>query len=493
MSRQETCCTIVSDLAVCQRCPALLGYKVHRGEKDTWKVGIKGSGHAYGSMFHKNIARVFFEAASDSSSPLHAGIVRAVSGGYPALEEFVRRQIFLPFLAGHSADYTADQFMAAAKGITVWVKAMSDFFAEIPSLLRSPEKNMGRVFLQPETKLQSWYDFPGEGRLVVTGCYDALMFNPDKAEARLFEFKGYSKSDLAVPLSQSLVYAWLIGRITGIVPSVEIIYLDDGDKEPDIFSPSSVRDMILAGLPGLFHSAFSTITLRRLPEILRDKDLCKVCRFRDSCASDWAGKFRKRPGASMLNVLVFFLAAIMIMAQVFFFARTSQDNLAAQAEALQQRAAMDGHLHYALSSVVPYLDTLKDDLKEASFFADDYTDGAGNTYHSFVKRRLVYNSPSTVTNDSYSHNIGTVIYDLDYIVSHDEGSHDADWEAQSGKDMEKMIFPPAGEGYYLVRVYEPHKATDDRRRSLMYQVLVKRTGTSAPYDVSVKSFQEIWY
>ncbi|MBQ7544420.1 MAG: hypothetical protein IJT02_05695 [Synergistaceae bacterium] len=481
----------VSDLALCQRCPALLGYKIHMGEKDAWKVGIKGSGHAYGSMFHKNIARMFFEAASDSRNPLHAGIVRAVAGGRAELEEFVRGKIFMPFVEKHSGDYTAEQIMAAARGVTVWVKAMAEFFAEIPSLVRNPEQNMRRVFLQPETKLQSWYDFPGEGRLVVRGCYDALMFNPDKAEARLFEFKGYSKSDLAVPLSQSLVYAWLIARITGIVPSVEIIYLDDGDKEPDVFSPSSVKDMIRSGLPGLFHSAFSTITLRRLPEILRDKDLCKVCRFKDTCAADWAGKFRKRPGASMINVLVFFLAAMMIMAQVFFFARTSQDNLTAQVDAVQQRVAMDKRLSDALELVKKHglrpLDVLSD---EASFR------NVSSVVLSFAEQRIASEDKRSVTNTTYTHNIKAVIYDLAYTLSDDDLSreHSTEWD-NNVKNPDKMIFPPvktaSSDGkYYLVRVFEPHTdAANDGRRSLMYQVLVHSSDT----DVKVKSFHEFWY
>ena len=155
---------------------------------------------------------------------------------------------------------------------------------------------MTAVFHRPEQKLQAHYDFPGEGRLVVTGCYDALMFNPDRAEARLFEFKGYAKSDIAVPLSQSLIYAWLIWEYSGIVPSVEIIYLDEEDRKPAVFNSESVKGMIDAGLPGLFWSAFSTITLRRMPEIMRDKNLCRVCRFSSRCVSDWAASSERGRG-----------------------------------------------------------------------------------------------------------------------------------------------------------------------------------------------------
>ena len=288
----RTCYSTVSDIAVCQRCPALFGYKVHMHEKDAWQVGIRGKGY-YGSMFHKNIAQVFFEAASNARNRLHHALAHAVAGGEQELEEFVRENIFMPFVVKYSASYTSGQIMAAAQGVSVWVRAMSDFFAEIPSLRRNTARSMSTIFLQPEQKLQAYYDFPGEGRLVVTGCYDALMFNPDKAEARLFEFKGYSRSDAAVPLSQSLMYAWLIERFSGIVPSVEVIYLDEEDRKPDIFGPESVRNMIRAGLPGLFYAAFNTIALRRMPEIMRDKNLCRVCKFQATCHADWRAKFGK--------------------------------------------------------------------------------------------------------------------------------------------------------------------------------------------------------
>ena len=285
----------VSDLAICQRCPVLFGYKIHMGKNGIWIIGIKGKGHAYGSMFHKNISQVFFSAASNHNHPLHSEIAAAVSQGTTALEDFIRERIFMPFLEKYSVNYTSEQIIAAANGVSVWVKAMAEFFAEIPSLKINPARNMSTIFIQPEQKLKACYNVPGEGRLMITGRYDALLFNPDKAEARLFEFKGYEKSDLVVPLSQSLMYAWLIEKFSGIVPSVEVIYLDEESRKPDVFDSSTVRAMIIAGLPGLFSAAFHTITLRNMPQIVKDAELCRVCPFNGGrCDSDWAGKFGKK-------------------------------------------------------------------------------------------------------------------------------------------------------------------------------------------------------
>ncbi len=533
----RTCYTTVSDLAVCQRCPALFGYKLHMHEKDAWRIGIHGNGNAYGSMFHKNIARVFFEAASNPSSPLHAQAVRAVSGGFSELEEFIRENIFMPFVAAHSDEYTPGQLMAAAKGVKVWVRAMADFFAEIPSLRANPARNMSIIFLEPEQKLRGHYDFPNEGRLVVTGCYDALLFNPDKAEARLFEFKGYAKSDLAVPLSQSLLYAWLIWSFSGVVPSVEVIYLDEEDRKPDVFDPASVKAMMRAGLPGLFYAAFNTITLRRLPEIMRDKNLCRVCKFREGCASDWSGKFRKRQGASLVNVLVFFIAATMITTQVFFFSTLSAENTSVQAHTIQQRLIMNMRLDRALTALeshdLPSLDhnVLDPEELEAAYanpkivnvahgllvrrqsfdrttnallWEDDahtkpllYTATVLDGYKSFDKVAKVWSADNGLIN----------VYDLNYTLMHNNGFYPKIEEPDKGSwhlvPVPQRIFPPkkpeSGTYYFLVRVLTP---TETGRKTLMYQMLAGRTKRPDTdfdrtrthfYDVKPLSFQEVWF
>ena len=279
--------TTVSDSALCQKCPALLAYKIHRGFRNAWRIGIKGNGAAYGTIFHKKIARVFFEAASKPSGSLHRKIKRSLSGA-STLESVIREDIFLPLLAAKSESFTSEQITAMAEGISVWVKAMSEFFALIPSLSEAPDKVMPTVFIKPEQKLQAVYEYPsGGGTLTVTGCYDALLFNPDRGEARLFEFKSYMKSDISVPLSQSLIYSWLIREHTGITPSVEIIYLSDIGKEPDVFGALSVDGMIEAGLPELFRSVFEVIALRNVPEFQRDLNLCRQCPFNARCGKDW--------------------------------------------------------------------------------------------------------------------------------------------------------------------------------------------------------------
>lgn len=481
----------VSDLAVCQRCPALLGYKVHRNEKNAWQVGIKGSGYAYGTMFHENISRVFFEIAAKSKHPLHDALAQALSTGESsALEDFVRENIFLPFIEKHSDEYSAGQILAAAQGVRVWVKAMSDFFSEIPSLKLNTLQTMGTVFHRPEQKLQSHYDFRGEGRLVIKGMYDALVFNPDRNEARLFEFKGYSKSDLSVPLSQSLIYAWLVYKHSGIIPSVEVIYLDEQERKPDIFDSASVREMIKAGLPKLFDAAFNTITLRRLPEIIRDITLCSVCKFRKTCIHDWHCKFTRRIGASLVNTLVFFMAAMMITAQVFFFSNLSQQNTIVQAQTLGHRLQFDYLLDESLrllsedASSWPSLPAdkrasytkLTPETITGGVLAELSIDVEIYSFYDHIRKTLI-NTDSNISVDCYN---------LNYTAINPYFNGD-NWKLQSGRNIYKRIFPPMGEGYYLLRIYDK---PENGKKALMYQVLIHKNSNKKP---EVKSFMEVWF
>ncbi len=486
-----------SDIALCQKCPALFGYKIHMHEKNAWQIGIRGNGSYYGSMFHKNIARPFFEAASDPYSPLHSEAVRAVSGSRADLERFIQERIFMPFMEKHSGEYSPDQIMAAAQGVRVWAEAMAGFFAEIPSLRRNPKGYMSVVFLLPEQKLQARYDFPNEGELVITGCYDALMFNPDRAEARLFEFKGYAKSDIAVPLSQSLIYAWLIWKYSGIVPSVEIIYLDEADRKPVVFDSVSVKGMIDAGLPGLFYAAFSTITLKRRPEIMRDKNLCKVCRFADRCASDWTAKFgknagasdwtakfKKRVGASLVNVCVFFLAATIIIAQAFFFSTTTTETLAEETKAVSRRFSMDRKLELAFDGLRK--DDIFDSIPSGSVaekiaFAYDVGLTGPVDWQSFAEGTLV---SADEEQKIYIYSLNYTLAELNYAGIENVADR---WDKVP---IPQRIFPPMGENYFLVRVLSMGQGLG---KKLMYQVVVKRDTSTSPYTIQPLTFQEVWY
>ena len=495
----------------------LLAYTVHKGVRDLWKVGINGNGYAYGSMFHKNIAQAFFEAASDPASSLHGRISASIREGGNALEGVIRENIFIPFLDANSENYTSGQIMAMAKGVSVWVRAMSEFFSLIPSLTRSPERFMQTVFIPPEQTLRAYHDCP-EGRLIVSGRYDALLFNPDRGEARLFEFKGYTKSDVTVPLSQSLIYSWLVWKHTGIVPSVEIIYLDDADRDPEIFPAQSVWEMICAGLPGLFRAAFGVMSLKWLPEIVRDKNLCVRCPFSDRCADDWRNlTVRKRKGVSLLNVMVFMMFAVMITSQVFFFAKWSADSSAEERELMMYRIHLDSLVEEGKTA-----------LENKSTGIINHVHIGAKTFSQFSSDAKVFDNSGLSDGwkqDGYKDTYHIRIYDLDYTFdgtsftatdrktwTDSYGNTNACYKVFAAMQPLSYDTPTiTGEGeaavtthnytirnrFYLIRAWAKLPENYYGRR-LMYQLLVSRDELAPDtrdeyYNVDTLSFQEVWF
>ena len=280
----------VSDAALCQRCPRLLAYR-GEGERGAWKVGIEGSGEKYGSLFHKHIAGAFFDAAADPQNSLR-GEIRAVLTGDIAgrtpirerLEELIRTRFFLPFLDRYAPKLGTGRVLSMARGTSIWSGGMADFLAGIPFDRLDPDEAMDRVFLRPERTLQATY-VSSDGRVLeLSGRYDALLFNPDSCEATLFEFKGYRCSDPSVALSQTLIYAWLIQNATGILPAVQVVYLEE--ERPGVFPSSEVASMMSA-LPSLFDVVLDVLE-RRLPlPVAVNSELCLRCPWNGDCAGDW--------------------------------------------------------------------------------------------------------------------------------------------------------------------------------------------------------------
>lgn len=459
------------------------------GKKSAWNVGIKGSGESYGTIFHKYIARTFFDGASKSCHPLHHRIKYAVSEGESALENMIRETIFLPFIERHAERFKSENLFAMAKGVTVWVKAMSEFFRCIPSLRRHDEYNMRSVFKEPEQKLQGMYDFHDGNKLVITGCYDALVFNPDKCEARIFEFKGYMKSDITVSLSQSLIYSWLIWKDTGIVPSVEIIYLGEEDKQPDIFDSRSVTSMMRTALPKLFYSAFNIISLRGLPETLRNINLCPSCRYSNTCRDDMTKIFRgssvrksSRKGSSLVNVVVFFLVALTITAQAFFFLTNSVESVAEEREMMQVRLKLDALVGDAKSA----LRTINNShFSQISMWGTNQSVLSGDIplYFALFSDSSSNDTPGTKVWENSTQD--AAVFDLYYQFMHDGRSYNAGDDSafykNEIKNLYRKIFPSLGENYFLIRA----RVKLSTGNYIMRQVVM--------HNENVQSDEEVFY
>ena len=440
------CYTIVSDLAVCQRCPAFFAYIIYMKEKSAWRVGIRGGEELCGSVFHKEIAEKFFEAASDKHHSLNEAIMTAASKGVEALEGLVQENFFVPFIERKSKYFTSKQILSMARAAKIWINHMAVFL-----------ENSRLIFMKPEGKLEGCYfSKEHDAILFIRGRYDALVFNSKSGEARLFEFKGFKKSDITVPLSQSLIYSWLIEKSSGIIPSIEIIYLDE--KKPEIFAPEIVKEMIISGLPGLFNTALDIMLLRRMPNMFQDKKLCEGCKFKTNCKKDMEKIFspvhKKRRGASLLTLLVFFFAAVMVTSQVFFFSNITAEAVKDDREVLGVRLQLASLVEEARKSHL----THKDEGKEA-------------TWKTFKNRSKEY---------KYNNNtLYLTVYDLDYIYVK-ENFDDDDWLAIA---VPERIFPPIPD-HYLIRAYKEY--SDSNKKNLMLQVLVDSDG-------KIKTYEEIWY
>ena len=280
----------VSDAALCQRCPRLLAYR-GEGKRGAWKVGIEGSGEKYGSLFHKHIAGAFFDAAADPNNSLRGEICAVLTGTRAGetpirerLEELIRTRFFLPFLDRYAPKLDTGRVLSMARGTSIWAGCMADFLVGIPFDRLDPGEAMDHVFLRPERTLQATY-VSSDGRVLeLSGRYDALLFNPDSCEATLFEFKGYRCSDPSVALSQTLIYAWLIRNATGILPAVQVVYLEE--ERPGVF-PSSEVESMMSALPGLFEVVLDVLE-RRLPlPVAVNSELCLRCPWNGDCAGDW--------------------------------------------------------------------------------------------------------------------------------------------------------------------------------------------------------------
>ena len=446
-----TCYATVSDLALCQRCPALFAYKIHMRKKSAWRVGIHGGGEAYGSIFHREISEKFFNAASDSRSPLHKKILSAASGGADSLEECVRENFFAPFVERRAERLSSGQILSMAQAVRVWVRRMAAFLEDCEP-----------VFLKPEGKLQGCYrSEEHEAELIINGRYDAMIFNPGRHEVRLFEFKGFKKSDVVVPLSQSLIYSWLVKKSSGIIPSIEIIYLDE--EEPEIFETRVVREMIISGLPGLFGTALDIILLRRIPEMLHDENLCSQCKFTAKCKGDMKKIFSlRRRGVSLLSVAVFLFAATMITAQVFFFTTMSAETASDERDILRARLQLANIVETARNNYLTPKNTESRDITWKK---------------SSTKGESIFSMKRFCESKDYDGSTHLRVYDLNYIYK----DEDLEYDEWNDIDAPAKLFPPM-EDHYLIRAYK----TRTNGKNLMLQVLVTSDG-------KIKSYEEIWY
>ena len=216
---------------------------------------------------------------------------------------------------------------------------------------------------------------------------------------------------------------------------------------------------------------------------------------------------RKRRGASLLNVMVFLMFAVMVTAQVFFFSKSSSDSLAEEREIMVYRLNLNSLVEEA-----------KGRLGEANTIVHKTDlDTEQLTYASFSNDAKIFDD-SNVDVKWKNSGYHVRIYDLDYVFDGSSFStaERIEWTTKySGAYKHRKLFAamhipvissdvtrdPSGDitavnrRYYLIRAWT-QLPENFFNAKLMYQVLVSRDNDEAintTHNVDVLSFQEVWY
>ena len=215
-----------------------------------------------------------------------------------------------------------------------------------------------------------------------------------------------------------------------------------------------------------------------------------------------------RKGASLINIMVFVMFAMMVTAQVFFYTATSFEGLTDEREIMSYRLMLDSIVRLASTDLA----------LNAGERSITHTDGITANYQSFYRNTQVEINHTIQSWDisAYPSDYHATIHDLDYEF-HNDFNRDywIDGEKSGGKvygkynsdNMHQKLFaamnPPImdtdvdADGnplyrYYLLRAYVDLPEKKFYGRKLMYQVLFRRY-ENIPHTVELKSFQEIWF
>ncbi|MBR0152113.1 MAG: hypothetical protein IJP89_12185 [Synergistaceae bacterium] len=225
----------------------------------------------------------------------------------------------------------------------------------------------------------------------------------------------------------------------------------------------------------------------------------------------------RRNGASLVNVMVFVLFAMMVTAQVFFYTTTSFESLSDEREIMGYRLMLDSIVRLASADLA---------LEEGQERSITHRNGITADYKSFYGNTQVAinNMIQSWDISDYPSEYHATIHDLDYSFDatfepeppYSDGR--TTWEKRkydSDKIYEKVFAamnPPVMVGdvatdadgnittvyyrYYLLRAYAELPKDKFYGRKLMYQVLFRRDNENsslATHKVYMQSFQEIWF
>ena len=172
----------------------------------------------------------------------------------------------------------------------------------------------------------------------------------------------------------------------------------------------------------------------------------------------------KRSGASLINVLVFMLAAVMITAQVFFFFEREMQTTTENSELLLTRMRLESIVQEAKKFLTPKAAT-----------AD---------YKTFYENTKLDIDPKKFPKDYWNDKYHVAIHSLNYSLEKKSFNSD-EWLEIAPHERIFPAMKPDGQNYYLIRAYAQLSA----QNYLMHQVLVCIDGSK----IETKTYEEIWY
>ncbi len=231
----------------------------------------------------------------------------------------------------------------------------------------------------------------------------------------------------------------------------------------------------------------------------------------------------KRRGASLINVMVFMMFAVMVTAQVFFFTKSSSDSLAEGREIMLYRLHLQSLVEDAKDRLMMKDNTISHD-NNLHFVSGDIS-----RYDTQLKYNEFYETTNRLPPDTGNYHVS--IHDLDYNFNGssfttgdtgDRGTWTKKDDGYGNTNAHKKLFaampalskdeataeqlaqnPPVHDykitnRFYLIRAWT-QLPENYYGAKLMYQVLVSRDeyGTaltnSKYHKIETLSFQEVWY
>lgn len=265
-------------------------------------IGIEGNGSFPGKKFHDFSVQFHQDAAGFGDKENHNEFLSILSTITPDTNEefynFIFERYYCPFIIQYGQKISKDQLNSLTRGVEIWAKYLLNFISPIASQSDDPNQAISSAFHKANSLIKHQYTFQDGVALIISGKPDVLLFDPVKNDVVVLEFKGHLASNITQDLVQTTLYAWLVKNQTGLIPRVEILYLEENQPLAQ-YSWENISQFI-DQLPHLFESARKVIENNTPLSYTQDFLLCEKCSFNLTCDSDWGQRARTGEKSTIL-------------------------------------------------------------------------------------------------------------------------------------------------------------------------------------------------